>query len=131
MSDYQTDNPPPAPSMGAGSPSAEERQWAMFAHLSALSGYIIPLGNVLGPLIIWQVKKEGMSFVEDQAKEALNFQITVLIAVLICLALTLVLIGLLLLPVVGIGALIFTIIGGIKANGGEAYRYPFALRLVK
>ena len=131
MSDYQAGNPPPAPPSGSGSASADERQWAMIAHLSALSGYIIPLGNVLGPLIIWQVKKEGMPFVEDQAKEALNFQITVLIAVLICLALTLVLIGLLLLPVVGIGALVFTIIGGIKANSGESYRYPFTLRLVK
>jgi uncharacterized protein len=113
------------------SPSAEERQWGLFAHLAALSGFIIPFGNVLGPLIVWQIKKNEMPFVDDQGKEALNFQITVLIAILICVVLTLVLIGLLLLPVVAIGALVFTVIGAIKANNGERYRYPITLRLIK
>lgn len=111
--------------------SAEERQWGMFAHLSALTGLIIPFGTLLGPLIVWQLKKNEMPFVDDQGKEALNFQITVAIALLACMALMVVLIGFLLLPVVGIGALVFTIIGGIKANEGRPYRYPFALRLVK
>ncbi len=111
--------------------SAEERQWGMFAHLSALVGFLIPLGSIIAPLIIWQIKKAEMPFVDDQGKEALNFQITVFIAVLVCIVLSFVLIGLLLLPIVGIGALVFTIIGGIKANAGETYRYPFALRLVK
>ncbi|MFA5684440.1 MAG: DUF4870 domain-containing protein [Lysobacteraceae bacterium] len=119
--------PPPLPS----GPSAESRQWAMFAHLSALIGFLIPFGNVLGPLVIWQIKKNEMAFVDDQGKEALNFQITVLIAVVACLVLSVVLIGFLLLPLVGIAALVFTIIGGIKANNGETYRYPFTLRLVK
>ena len=110
---------------------ADARQWGLFAHLSALVGLIIPFGNVLGPLIIWQVKKAEMPFVDDQGKEALNFQITVAIAMLICIVLSFVLIGLLLLPIVGIAALVFTIIGGIKANEGQYYRYPFALRLIK
>jgi len=120
--------PPPAPS---ASPSAEERQWGLFAHLSALIGFLIPFGNVLGPLVIWQIKKAEMPFVDDQGKEALNFQITVLIAVIACLLLSVILIGFLLLPIVGIAALVLTIMGGIKANNGETYRYPFTLRLVK
>jgi len=120
--------PPPPP---GGAPSAEERQWAMFAHLSALVGFVIPLGSILGPLIIWQMKKAEMPFVEDQAKEALNFQITALILVVICFVLIFVLIGMLLLPLVGLAVLILTILAGIKANNGEAYRYPFALRLIK
>lgn len=119
--------PPPAPS----APSAEEKQWALFAHLSALVGFIVPFGNVLGPLIIWQIKKAEMPFVDDQGKEALNFQITVLIALIACFVLMFVVIGMLLMPIVGIAALVFTIIGGIKANNGETYRYPFTLRLVK
>ena len=118
---------PPA----SGSPSAEERQWAMFAHLSALVGFLIPFGSVIAPLVIWQIKKNEMPFVDDQGKEALNFQITVLIAAVIGIVLCFVLIGLLLLPIIGLAALILTIIGGIKANNGEAYRYPFALRLIK
>ncbi|GAP66521.1 orotate phosphoribosyltransferase [Mizugakiibacter sediminis] len=118
--------PPAASAM----PSAEERQWAMFAHLSALIGFIIPFGSIIAPLIIWQMKKETMPFVDEQGKEALNFQITVAIAVLACFALMLILIGFLLLWLVGIAALILVVIAAIRANNGEHYRYPFALRLV-
>lgn len=125
MSDFDTQPP------STDAVPADARQWGLFAHLSALIGLIIPFGNVLGPLIIWQVKKAEMPFVGDQGKEALNFQITVAIAMLICIVLSFVLIGLLLLPIVGIAALVFTIIGGIKANEGQYYRYPFALRLIK
>ncbi len=120
---------PPMPPMAT--PSAEEKQWAMFAHLSTLSGFIIPLGNLLGPLIIWQIKKNDMPFVDDQGKEALNFQITVFIAGLISAVLTMVLIGLLLLPIVAIAWIVLSIMAGVKANNGEAYRYPWTLRLIK
>lgn len=120
---------PPMPPTAA--PSAEEKQWAMFAHLSALIGFLIPFGSILGPLIIWQIKKAEMPYVDEHGKEALNFQITVLIAVVACLVLSVILIGFLLLPVVGIAALVLTIMAGIKANNGESYRYPFTLRLVK
>ncbi len=123
----------PAPA-AAGAPSdtpdSEQQTWAMIAHLSALVGFVIPFGNVIGPLVVWMIKKDEMPFVDDQGKEALNFQITVLIAVIICFILTFVLIGLLLLPVVGIATLVLVIIAGIKANSGEAYRYPFTWRLV-
>lgn len=129
MSDNLNNPPSAPPPMGDASPEA--RQWAMFAHLSALIGFLIPLGSVLGPLIIWQIKKNEFSFVDDQGKESLNFQITVLIAVIACLLLSVVLIGFLLLPVVGIAALVLTIMGGIKANNGEHYRYPLTLRLIK
>ncbi|MEZ5443170.1 MAG: DUF4870 domain-containing protein [Lysobacterales bacterium] len=131
MSDNASVTPPMPPATPAGSPSAEERQWGLFAHLSALVGFIIPFGSILGPLIIWQIKKNEMPFVDDQGKEALNFQITVFLAVIVSLILTFILIGFLLLLVVGLGALVFTIIGGIKANEGVAYRYPFTLRLIK
>lgn len=119
-----------SPASDVGAPSAEQRQWAFFAHLSALAGLVIPFGNLIAPLIIWQIKKDEMPFVADQAKEALNFQITVTIAVIVCFVLFIVLIGMLLLPLVGIAALIMTIIGAVKANNGETYRYPFTLRLV-
>jgi uncharacterized Tic20 family protein len=124
---------PPAPgdSSLAGMPSAEERQWAMFAHLSALAGLLVPFGSIIGPLVIWLIKKDTMAFVNDQGKEALNFNITVAIAAVVCWVLCFILIGILLFAALAIVWLVFVIIAAIKANEGTLYRYPFVLRLVK
>ncbi|HEY8329436.1 MAG TPA: DUF4870 domain-containing protein [Rhodanobacter sp.] len=122
--------PPPNEPPMAGAPSADERQWAMFAHLSALVGVIIPLGSIIGPLVIWLIKKDTMPFVNDQGKEALNFNITVAIAAIVGWILCFILIGFLVLAVLAIGWLVFVIIATIKANEGTTYRYPFTLRLV-
>ncbi len=105
--------------------------WAMLCHLSALSTFIIPFGSLLGPLIVWQLKKNEFPIVDDQGKEALNFQITTLIAMIVSLILVFIAIGIVLLIAVGIASLVFTIIAAIKANNGETYRYPFCLRLIK
>lgn len=132
--------PPPPPV--SGMPSQDERQWAMFAHLSALLGGLLTSaiggwGFFLGPLVIWLMKKETMPFVADQAKEALNFNITVSAIFLILLILSLLTLGLgflLTVPimlVVGLAALVLIIMAAIKANEGVAYRYPFAVRLIK
>jgi len=121
---------PSAERTPADAVSVEQRQWAFFAHLSAFAGLVIPLGNLLGPLIIWQLKKHDMPFVADQAKEALNFQITVTIALLASFMLFFLLIGFVLMPLVALAAIILTIIAAIKANAGEQYRYPYTLRLV-
>ena len=116
----------------AGEVPQEERTFGMLVHLAALSGFVgVPFGSILGPLIVWLIKKDSMPFVNEQGKESLNFQITVIIAVIICIPLIFVLIGLLLLPIVGIAALVLTIIAAVKANGGENYTYPFAIRLIK
>jgi uncharacterized Tic20 family protein len=115
---------------------------AMFAHLSAILGGLLTSalggwGTFLGPLVIWLIKKDEMPFVNDQGKEALNFNITVAIVCVALLVLTFITLGigaLLTVPlmiVVGIAWLVFTIIAAIKANEGVAYRYPFALRLIK
>ena len=112
--------------------SKEEQNWAMACHLVALSGFIVPFGNVLGPLVVWLIKKDTMPLVDQHGKEALNFQITVLLAVVISVLLVFVLIGFVLLFVVGLGALILTIMAAVKVSNGELnYRYPFALRLIK
>jgi len=116
-------NPPP--------PNSEQNTWAMLCHLSSLAGYIIPFGNILGPLVVWMMKKETMPLVDDQGKESLNFQITVAIAAIVCIPLIFVCVGIFLLIAVGILDLVFTIIASIQASKGTAYRYPFALRLIK
>ncbi|WP_434559949.1 DUF4870 domain-containing protein [Pseudomonas sp. Z5-35] len=112
-------------------PGKEARQWAMFCHLSALLGIFIPFGSLIGPLVIWQLKRESDPFIDAQGKEALNFQITVAIAAAISLLLMIVVIGFFLFGLVAIAALVLTIIGGVKANEGQPYRYPFTWRLVK
>lgn len=108
----------------------ESRMWAMLAHLSALSGFVIPFGNIIGPLVIWLVKRDEMSFVNDQAKEALNFNISMTIYMVVAGVLVFVLIGIPLLIVLGIAWLVLAILAAVKANEGTAYRYPLTLRLV-
>jgi uncharacterized Tic20 family protein len=125
MSDFNdTLAPPPAPT---GSASQEDKTLALLTHLSG-----IVLSFVV-PLIVWLIHKDraDKAFLNDQAKEALNFQITMAIAFLICTVLTFIVIGALLMPLVWIFNLIFCILAGVKANEGVAYRYPFALRLIK
>ncbi|MBP8264863.1 MAG: DUF4870 domain-containing protein [Pseudomonas sp.] len=109
-------------------PSAEARQWAMLCHFAAFFGLVFPFGNLLGPLVVWQIKRDLDPFVDAQGKEAVNFQISVTLAGLVCVPLMLILIGFPLLALVTVGALVLTIIAGIKANEGQAYRYPFCWR---
>lgn len=107
--------------------SSDDRTMAMLSHLLCI------LVGFLAPLIIWLMNKDKpeKAFVIDQSKESLNFQITVFIAAMVSAVLTVVLIGVLLLPIVAIANLVLCIIAGLKANEGVAYRYPFALRLIK
>lgn len=107
-----------------------ERNWGMAAHLSALAGYVIPFGNIIGPLVVWLVKKDEMPFVNSQAKEALNFQITVTIGALICVVLMLLIIGFFLLWALAIVDLVFIVIAAVQASKGVDYRYPFVVRLI-
>jgi len=113
-------------------PNKEARQWAMLCHYAAFFWVVAPLiGNVIGPLIVWQLKKDADPFIDEQGREALNFQITYSIAMMVCGLLAWVLIGFPLMLLVSVTALVLTIIAGIKANEGQVYRYPFSWRLVK
>jgi uncharacterized Tic20 family protein len=103
----------------------------MFCHFAAFLGLVFPFGNLLGPLIVWQIKKDFDPFVDAQGKEALNFQISVALAAVVCFILMVVVIGFPLLMLLGLAALVLTIIAGIKANEGQSYRYPFSWRLIK
>ena len=120
------------PASGASAPTENERTWGMLAHLSALAGLVIPLiGNVLGPLLVSIARADQSAFVAAHAKEALNFNISVTLAAVVCALLMLVFIGFLLGSALFIAWLVMTLIAAIKASEGVAYRYPFSLRLVK
>ena len=108
----------------------DERMWGMFCHLSAFAGYIIPFGSIIGPLIIWSLKKDEFPFVNEQGKEALNFQISMTIYFIISIFLIIIVIGIAMLVAPGIFQLIMIVIASIKANNGETFRYPFAIRFL-
>ena len=125
-----------APAPVAVQTGTTSRQWAMWAHLSALAGLFIGF-NFLGPLIIYLANKDDDPFVRDQAAEALNFNLSffiyIAVGTIVTFVLILVLIGLLLLPLLAaliITWVVFVIIGAVRANSGEAYRYPLTIRFV-
>lgn len=112
----------------------DARMWAMFAHLAGLAGLLpimLAFGCIIGPLVVWLVKKEEFPFVDEQGKEATNFQISMFIygavAGLLCLAC----VGFILLPLVVITDIVFLIIAAVKANDGWHYRYPLTIRFIK
>ena len=116
----------------ADSPTQDERTWAMLAHLAAFAGLPLPLiGNILGPWLVWLGKRHQSPFVAQQARESLNFNISVTLACLVCGLLVFVFIGILLAVALFVYWIAMTILAGIKAGEGVPYRYPFALRFVK
>ena len=109
----------------------EARKWASLCHVVALSGLIgNGVGFVLGPLVVWLIKKDEYPFVEEQGKEAINFQITMIIAAIVSGILTVVVVGFFLLVAIGIVMIAFPIVAAVKASKGEAYRYPFTIRFI-
>lgn len=115
-------------------PSKDERMWAMLIHLSGLVGgwfalAMIP-GNLLLPLILWLIKRDGAPFVDDQGKEAVNFQITVTLAGVVFFILAHACIGIPLLFALAIYAFVVEVLAAIKANEGVRYRYPLTIRLI-
>lgn len=111
--------------------SKDDKTFGMLCHLAALSGLIIPFGTIIGPLVVWLLKKEQSPYVDAQGKEALNFQISMTIYLVISSILIIVLIGILTTIVLGIAWLILTIVGAVRANDGQHYRYPLTIRFIK
>ncbi len=108
----------------------ESRTWGMLSHLLSLLGYVVGLGHILPPLIIYLSKKDQDEFVKDQARESLNFQITVLLMWIVCLPLCCILIGYVLAGAVLVYHIVFVIVAAMKAHDGVRYRYPLTLRLI-
>jgi uncharacterized protein len=115
---------------GSGGLTSDERTWGGAAHWGALIAGLIGGLSFLGPLIVLLVKGNDSPWIRRQSVESLNFQISVLIYAIVSAVLILLLVGLILLPIVGIFWLVFTIIGSVKASTGEDYRYPLTIRMV-
>jgi uncharacterized Tic20 family protein len=115
-----------------GVDNKQERTWAMLCHLIALAGFIgIPLGNILGPLVVWLLKKEEFPAVDVNGKESLNFQISMTIYGFIAALLILVVVGIVLVIAIIIADVVLVIIATVKTNNGEEFRYPATIRFIK
>jgi uncharacterized protein len=108
-----------------------DRQWAMVLHFSILLGFFVPIAGLIAPILIWQVKKTEIPEIDAHGKVVLNWIISVLIYGCVCLVLTLILIGKLLLFILFALCVAFPIIGGIKANNGKIWKYPMSIEFWK
>ena len=112
--------------------SKEERTWAMCAHLASLLIYTpVVLGNFIAPLVIWLMNRDTMPFVDDQAKESLNFQLTILLYSFLCVPFCfLFFIGFPMLAALAVFHVVASIIAAVKSQQGIAYRYPMTIRFL-
>ena len=122
---------PPAPPC-EDKEDRDERMWATLCHLSAFALFLLPTcGNLIGPLIVWLIKKDELPLVDDQGKEVLNFQISMTIYYIAAAILCCAFVGFVLLPALLIFGIVVTIMGAVKASTGVAYRYPLCIRFLK
>jgi uncharacterized Tic20 family protein len=127
----ETQLPPPQSPAPGSSVSSEIRNWSVLCHASALSGlFFHVLGFLLGPLIVWLIKRDSSSEIDVNGKESLNFQISMLIYHIIALVLCFVLIGIPILIALYIADIVFVIIASVKTSNGESYRYPLTIRFI-
>lgn len=111
--------------------ATQVRRLAMACHLAALIGYILPFGNVLGPLVVWLFNRERHPYIDEQGREAVNFQLSMLVWYLLAFALVLALIGFFMLVGLIVFQLVMVVVAAVRTNGGEAWRYPLTVRFLR
>ena len=128
MNETQPTSPPPPPT---SSTSSEIRTWCVLCHASALLGLFFHFfGHLLGPLIVWLIKRDASPEIDANGKESLNFQISMLIYDIVAGILCIVLIGIPILIALWVANTVFVIIASVKTSNGEFYRYPFTIRFL-
>jgi uncharacterized Tic20 family protein len=118
--------------METSTSSRDVRTWNVLCHATALAGFFVPwAGHILGPLIVWLAKRSDSPEIDENGKESLNFQISMLIYNVIAGVLCLVLVGFIILAILHILNLVLVIIASIQTSEGKFYRYPMTIRLIK
>ena len=105
----------------------DEQTWAVLTHVAAFAGLFVPFGNVLGPLVVWLVKKDESRFVDENGRQSLNFQLTWTVIMFVALVTILVGVGLLLVPLVALAWLVLVVVGAVRASEREVYDYPLTI----
>jgi uncharacterized Tic20 family protein len=121
-------SPPPSPQPP---PVRQDRTLDATCHFLSFAGFMFPVGNIIGPIILWAIKKDEIPSVNEHGKEAVHFQISMTIYTIIAALSTLILIGFVLLPAIVVLDIVLVIIAGVKAANGEFYRYPLTIRFIK
>ena len=123
--------PGSAPAPGQYAPTKDDCNMAMLCHLASFAGMIIPFGDILGPLVMWLMKKDQSPFVDLHGKEAVNFHISMYLWMLLSLVLCLICVGFVLLLGLMVLDLVCTIIAAVRAINGREYRYPLSIRFLR
>jgi len=116
---------------GGGDTEQQTRQWAMALHFSQLVGHLIPMGGFIIPIVIWQMQKLKLPGIDEHGKVVCNWIISELLYGILCFMLFFVIVGIPLAMILGVLAIVFPIIGGIKANNGEVWKYPLSIPFFK
>jgi len=111
--------------------SETERNWAMFCHLAAFACFFFPFGGIIGPLICWLSRKDESTWVNENGKSSMNFQLSMLLYFVLALPLCLILIGLPIIAVIGTLKIVCIIIASVKASKGEEFKYPLAIPFIQ
>ncbi len=111
--------------------SESERNWAMLCHLAAFAGYFFPFGGILGPLICWLSKKDESQWVNFNGKQALNFQLSILLYMVLAVPLCFIIVGIPILIFLGFLEVICIVIASVKASKGEEFRYPLNIPFIQ
>jgi len=111
--------------------SETERNWAMFCHLSAFAGFLFPFGGIIGPLICWLSRKDESTWVNENGKASLNFQLSMLLYIVLVIPLCFIIIGFPIISVLIILKIVCIIIASIKASKGEEFKYPLAIPFIQ
>lgn len=119
--------PAEAPAPSPGDVEAQTRQWACFLHLSILTGYVVPLAGLVVPVVIWQLKKAELPGLDAHGKVVVNWIISSILYAVVSVVLVFVLIGIPMLVALGVLSVVFPIIGAVKANEGQVWKYPLSI----
>lgn len=111
--------------------SESERNWAMFCHLAAFAGFLFPFGGIIGPMICWLSRRDESTWINENGKASLNFQLSILLYIVLAVPLCIILIGIPIVIILGTLKIIFIIIASIKASRGEEFKYPLAIPFIQ
>jgi uncharacterized Tic20 family protein len=111
--------------------SETERNWAMLCHLSAFAGFFFPFGGIIGPLICWLSRKDESPWVNENGKASMNFQLSILLYMVLAIPLCFILLGIPIVMFLGVLKIVCIIIASVKASKGERFNYPLAIPFIQ
>lgn len=111
--------------------SETERNWAMFCHLAAFAGFLFPFGGIVGPLVCWLSKRDESTWINENGKASLNFQLSMLLYIVLAIPLIFIVIGIVIIAFLAVLNIVFIVVASVRASKGEEFRYPLAIPFIQ